>query len=105
MPLSRRAILAGAFSGAIGSGTARAQNEFIELRARKLRASLPGILSRPAELWTFDGKVPGPVLRARQGVEFKLRLINELDEPLALHWHGVRLGNAMDGTWLTGPPV
>jgi FtsP/CotA-like multicopper oxidase with cupredoxin domain len=105
MPLNRRAVLAGAFCGAVAAGTARAQDGFIELRARKLRASLPGIFPRPAELWTFDGKVPGPVLRARQGMEFKLRLINELDEPLALHWHGVRLGNAMDGTWLTGSAV
>jgi FtsP/CotA-like multicopper oxidase with cupredoxin domain len=105
MPLSRRAVLAGAFCGAVAAGSARAQDGFVELRARKLRASLPGIFSRPAELWTFDGKVPGPVLRARQGTEFKLRLINELDEPLALHCHGVRLGNAMDGTWLVGPPV
>jgi FtsP/CotA-like multicopper oxidase with cupredoxin domain len=104
MPLSRRAILAGAFSGVMTS-SARGRNEFIELRARKLRAALPGVLSQPAELWSFNGKVPGPVLRARQGVEFKLRLINELDEPVALHWHGVRLANAMDGTWLTGPPV
>src|SRR5215208_3482086 len=105
MPLSRRAVLTGAFCAAVAAGAARAQDGFIELRARKLRASLPGIFSRPAELWTFDGKVPGPMLRARQGIEFKLRLINELDEPLALHWHGVRLGNAMDGTWLTGSAV
>src|SRR5215211_5739670 len=105
MPLSRRAVLAGAFCGAVAARAARAQDGFIELRARKLHASLPGIFSRPAELWTFDGKIPGPVLRARQGAEFKLRLINELGEPLALHWHGVRLGNAMDGTWLASPPV
>ena len=105
MPLSRRAILAGALSSIVAPGAACAQDGFIELRARKLRASLRGIFSRPAELWTFNGKVPGPVLRARQGVEFKLRLVNELDEPLALHWHGVRLANAIDGTWLTGLPV
>jgi FtsP/CotA-like multicopper oxidase with cupredoxin domain len=105
MPLTRRAILAGALSGALATSTARAKDEFTELRARKLRASLPGTLARPAEFWTFDGTVPGPVLRARRGVEFKLRLINELDEPLALHWHGVRLANAMDGTWLSGSAV
>jgi FtsP/CotA-like multicopper oxidase with cupredoxin domain len=27
----------------------------------------------------------------------KVRLINELSEPTAIHWHGIRLPNAMDG--------
>src|SRR5688500_2827751 len=105
MPLTRRAVLAGVVAGAVAAGPARAENEFIELRARKMRGSLPGIASRPAEFWTFNGTVPGPVLRARRGVEFRVRLFNEHDEPLSLHWHGVRLENAMDGTWLSGPPV
>src|SRR5258708_13132682 len=48
----------------------------------------------------FDGAVPGPVIRARRGDEVKVRLVNGLDEPAALHWHGVRLPNALDG----GPP-
>ena len=54
----------------------------------------------------FDGAVPGPVIRARRGDEVKVRLVNGLDEPTALHWHGVRLPNAMEGgSPLTSPPV
>jgi FtsP/CotA-like multicopper oxidase with cupredoxin domain len=54
----------------------------------------------------FDGAAPGPVIRARRGGEVKVRLVNGLDEPMALHWHGVRLPNAMDGgSPLTSPPV
>jgi FtsP/CotA-like multicopper oxidase with cupredoxin domain len=35
-----------------------------------------------------------------------VRLANDLDEPTAIHWHGVRLPNPMDGgVPLTGPPV
>ncbi len=37
----------------------------------------------------------------RRGEEVRLRLVNRLTEPTALHWHGVRLGNAMDGA----PPL
>jgi len=44
----------------------------------------------------FDGTVPGPAIRVRRGVEVGVRLINDLDEPVALYWHGVRLPNAMD---------
>jgi FtsP/CotA-like multicopper oxidase with cupredoxin domain len=54
----------------------------------------------------YDGTVPGPMLRAKQGEELRLRLFNELAEPTSVHWHGVRLPNAMDGVPdLTQPPV
>jgi FtsP/CotA-like multicopper oxidase with cupredoxin domain len=49
----------------------------------------------------YDGMVPGPELRVGRGEEFSIHVINELAEPTAVHWHGVRLVNAMDGT----PPL
>lgn len=45
--------------------------------------------------------VPGPALQVRRGEEVCVRLTNELPEATAVHWHGVRLVNAMDGT----PPL
>jgi FtsP/CotA-like multicopper oxidase with cupredoxin domain len=45
--------------------------------------------------------VPGPELRVRRGEEFSIRVVNALAEPAAVHWHGVRLVNAMDGA----PPL
>jgi FtsP/CotA-like multicopper oxidase with cupredoxin domain len=45
--------------------------------------------------------VPGPALQVRRGQEVWVRLINELPEATAVHWHGVRLVNAMDGA----PPL
>jgi FtsP/CotA-like multicopper oxidase with cupredoxin domain len=57
-------------------------------------------------LLAYDGAVPGPLLRLRQGEELNLRLSNELDEPTSLHCHGVRGPNAMDGVpGLTQMPV
>jgi FtsP/CotA-like multicopper oxidase with cupredoxin domain len=50
--------------------------------------------------------VPGPPLQVRRGEELRIRLVNELAEPTAVHWHGVRLSNAVDGTPpLTQSPV
>ena len=49
----------------------------------------------------YDGIVPGPALRVRRGEEVRVRLINDLPGPTAVHWHGVRLVNAMDGA----PPL
>src|SRR5262245_105119 len=93
--LSRRDVLLG--SGcALATFAARARAERAPDGFTVLRASTAG----------FDGAVPGPVIRARRGGEVKVRLVNGLDEPTALHWHGVRLPNAMDGgSPLTGPPV
>ncbi len=53
----------------------------------------------------YNGTVPGPILRIRRGEELRVRLVNELSVETAIHWHGVRVPNAMDGTWLTQKPV
>ena len=54
----------------------------------------------------YDGIVPGPALQVRRGEEVRVRLVNELPEPTAMHWHGVRLVNAMDGApALTQAPI
>lgn len=58
------------------------------------------------EVWAFDGEVPGPVLRVRHGEEVRVRLVNRIERPLSIHWHGVRNVNAMDGVGgLTQAPV
>lgn len=54
----------------------------------------------------YDGKVPGPVLRVKQGRPLRVTLHNRLEDDTTIHWHGVRLPNAMDGVpGLTQPPV
>lgn len=54
----------------------------------------------------FDGVVPGPVLRYRQGDELALRFVNKLDEPATIHFQGLRGDSDMDGVApLTQPAV
>jgi FtsP/CotA-like multicopper oxidase with cupredoxin domain len=48
-------------------------------------------------LFTYNGSLPGPMLRLRQGDRLLVHFRNELSEPTSIHWHGVRLDNAMDG--------
>src|SRR6476661_8210 len=91
-PLTRRALIAGtAASLALSGAPARAQGDgFRTIRAREAG---------------YDGAVPGPVLRVKRGEEVKVRLVNESADETAIHWHGVRVPNAMDGTSLTQRPV
>ncbi len=48
-------------------------------------------------VWTFNNSVPGPEIRVKQGNTVKIKLRNELSEPISIHWHGVPVPNAMDG--------
>lgn len=49
------------------------------------------------EIWGYNGGVPGPLLRFKQGDTLRQTLRNSLPHPTAIHWHGLRLPNAMDG--------
>jgi len=46
----------------------------------------------------YNGQVPGPLLRARQGSTITVHFTNRLEMPTTLRWHGVRLDNAYDGS-------
>ncbi|MBI5276098.1 MAG: multicopper oxidase family protein [Burkholderiales bacterium] len=62
--------------------------------------------ARAVPAWAFGGSVPGPLLRARQGERLRVVLRNALPQATTVHWHGVRVPNAMDGVpHLTQPPV
>ncbi len=45
----------------------------------------------------FNGTTPGPVLRVRKGEVIDVRFLNRIGEGSAVHWHGLRSDNAMDG--------
>ena len=54
----------------------------------------------------YNQSIPGPLIRIPQGRESIIRLHNSLDEPTSVHWHGLRIDNAMDGVPdITQPPV
>jgi FtsP/CotA-like multicopper oxidase with cupredoxin domain len=47
--------------------------------------------------WTYNGGLPGPLIRAKVGDRLIVHFLNELDEPTTIHWHGVRVPIEMDG--------
>lgn len=51
----------------------------------------------PTQVMSYNGSIPGPVLRLPQGVESSIVFENELKESSSIHWHGLRIDNAMDG--------
>ena len=51
----------------------------------------------PTKLWTYNGRAPGPTLRAKRGDRVSQHLINQLPQETTIHWHGIRIENGMDG--------
>lgn len=88
---------AAAFHGAWSVSTARSGEGYLDLRAGVSHHKLYGDTGPASELWTYNSSNPGPVIRVRQGERVRVRLFNELDEPTSVHWHGIRIDNAMDG--------
>ncbi|WCK56512.1 multicopper oxidase family protein [Aneurinibacillus sp. Ricciae_BoGa-3] len=46
---------------------------------------------------TYNGQIPGPLLRVQQGDRVVVHVKNKLAEGVTIHWHGVAVPNAEDG--------
>ncbi|MDX8477957.1 multicopper oxidase family protein [Mesorhizobium sp. VK24D] len=110
-PLSRRSFLLAGTGAAIAASMrpwptrAEGQNE-VRLTAAPAQALLIAPDRPETAVWAYNGTVPGPVLRLRQGEPSRLLVENRLDEETTVHWHGIRLPNGMDGVpGLTQPPI
>ncbi|MES0861604.1 multicopper oxidase family protein [Ruegeria sp. SCPT10] len=95
MPFNRRQFLQAAAAASLLPGAARA--EFPQLEARVARQRLAPEGFPETEIWGFEGMVPGQTLKFRQGDRVQRRFVNKLPQPASIHWHGVRIDNAMDG--------
>jgi FtsP/CotA-like multicopper oxidase with cupredoxin domain len=69
-------------------------------------ASLRGGDHPATKVWAYDGTVPGPALRIRQGEPVRILVENRLGEETTVHWHGIRLPIGMDGVpGISQPPI
>jgi manganese oxidase len=48
------------------------------------------------DAWAYNGRVPGPTLRAREGERLRVRFTNGGQHPHTIHFHGIHTGR-MDG--------
>src|SRR3989442_9853350 len=52
---------------------------------------------RPFDMFGYNGALPGPEIRVREGETIRIIVENRLREGTTVHWHGVPVPNAMDG--------
>lgn len=53
--------------------------------------------------WTYNGRIPGPTIRAREGDRIRIHFVNGGSHPHSMHFHGIHPGN-MDGVFEQVPP-
>lgn len=69
-------------------------------------AALMGTGKPKTAVMAYNAQVPGPTIRIPQGERVNFRVKNGLDQSTSVHWHGIRLENAMDGVpGLTQDPI
>jgi FtsP/CotA-like multicopper oxidase with cupredoxin domain len=109
-PFNRRSFIQAAAAlvgAAFHAGPARpATVRDHRLTAATARVALVGDPHPPTEVWCYDARVPGPELRLKQGERLRVAVTNRLAEGTTVHWHGLRVPNAMDGVpGLTQRPI
>jgi FtsP/CotA-like multicopper oxidase with cupredoxin domain len=110
IPIHRRSFLlaAGAAGAALGAGLGAAytQNANVAdytLRIAPLRLELaPG---KVIDTFGYNGTVPGPLLRLREGRQVSIDIRNDTDIADIIHWHGLYVPSAADGAMEEGSPM
>lgn len=109
--ISRRDILIGFASTAASLqlpslALAQIEDGYFELTAGLSKQKLYLADGPESDLWTYNGSAPGPEIRVKKGERVRVNFTNNLEEPTSIHWHGIRIENAMDGvSGLTQAPV
>ena len=76
----------------------------IEMEARVATVELAPDLQ--VDAWTYDGLIPGPLIRVNVGDRLIVHFSNNLPSSTTIHWHGLRVPIEMDGVpGYSQPPV
>jgi FtsP/CotA-like multicopper oxidase with cupredoxin domain len=108
--LDRRAFLVGAGVAGVACGAAidEAYTQIVtaadySLRIAPLKLELaPG---KVIETFGYNGTVPGPALRLREGRQVSIDIHNDTDIDDIIHWHGLYVPSAADGAMEEGSPM
>jgi FtsP/CotA-like multicopper oxidase with cupredoxin domain len=101
-------LTAGTAGAALGTGLGNAYTQTANaadytLRIAPLRLELaPGKI---IDTFGYNGTVPGPLLRLREGRQVSIDIRNDTDIADIIHWHGLYAPSAVDGAMEEGSPM
>ncbi|OUS06261.1 copper oxidase [Rhodobacterales bacterium 52_120_T64] len=96
MTITRRNFLASTAAATLMPNISIAQARRV-LRARTGLQHIAPEGFPETDIWGYEGGVPGPVIRVPQGRKVSRKFFNDLPQGSSIHWHGIRIENAMDG--------
>ena len=94
--------------GALASAMhrAQAQDRPADLTLRIAETSWELAPKHSIKTLTYNGQIPGPLVRVRAGQPFVVDVINDSAEEDLVHWHGLHIPSDVDGAVEQGtPPV
>ncbi len=71
--------------------------KLVELKMVAKEDKVEIIKGYKTKVWSYNGQVPGPEIRIKKGDKLRVVFTNKLPDETTIHWHGVRVPNAMDG--------
>jgi len=77
----------------------------VRSHAITLAAGMVDLGGPVVKTWSYDGMVPGPVIRVNKGDIVRATFTSRIPQTTTVHWHGVALRNNMDGTQVTQQPI
>jgi FtsP/CotA-like multicopper oxidase with cupredoxin domain len=104
--LTRREILVGSAAAAVANiADAQTSADAIDHTIRIAPVSLELAPGKTIETTAYNGQVPGPVLRLREGKPVNIKVINDAGYDDLVHWHGLYLPAQQDGATEEGSPI
>ena len=80
--------------------------KIVEINLEARIASLEIVPGVHTKVWTYNGGVPGPLIRVRRGDRLIVHFANKLEKSTTVHWHGLQIPIEMDGVpGVSQPPV
>jgi len=70
------------------------EGEVYSLDARFVKHIIDG---KEVRMMGYNGQMPGPIIKVKQGEIAYIEFTNNLDMETTVHWHGIRLKNEFDG--------
>ena len=77
----------------------------VEVTLAAGRTSTSYIAGKKAQVFAYNGLLPGPLLKAKVGDRVIVHFKNNLAEETTIHWHGLRISDQMDGSPRMQNPV
>lgn len=110
VPFSRRRLLLGA--GSVGLTAAASHPCYAQATPlsadhtiRIAPISLEIAPNKIIQTTGYNGTVPGPLLRLREGKPVSIKVINDSGYPNLIHWHGLFIPSLQDGAVEEGSPI